>query len=96
MRETLEYLAVGILLFSSGCLELIRGFRILSKRKFTYNVAVQIRLKLIEFLSGTEAKKAYEDNVLLTRNWTFWGILGIVYGLIAILGGSLLLFLAFT
>jgi hypothetical protein len=90
-----EYLVMGVLVFSSGYWEILRAYKILVRKEVSYNLAIQLRLKLIRAIGGDAAVKKYEKQVLEKRNWTFWGFMSLIYGILAIGWGSFFIYLAF-
>jgi hypothetical protein len=89
-------LFIPLILVYSGILEIRRAVRILYFNEITFNFAIQARLKLIEVVLGKRKKDKYKSRLLKNRNWTLWAYMGILYGIIALVGGAFLILVIFT
>lgn len=55
---------------------------------------VKVRLKLIEMFLGSERRKEYKKTFVAKRNWKLYSYMGILYSLIAVIGGIITIIFA--
>jgi hypothetical protein len=87
-------------MFLYGVIELRRGWMILKYKKYTLNLAIQIRLRLIRLLRGQEESQYYRNKLLNNpdgmRIRGTYSLLGGILSVLVSIVWSLLLYNQFT
>lgn len=77
----------AIYLFVVGLYEIGLGLLMLSTKKYIMDLAPRLRVGLIGIFYGNRKAKKYKQQLIMQRNWKFWGIYSLVGGLFIIAAG---------